>query len=140
MKQFLFLVLASTLTTTTLTAQSTDTTQLLSKTPQSPAMRAAHRLTTLTKQLSLNEGQVEKIRSILADATVSLDSLRNHPSGQRRQDAQTRRGVAQDTDAKISAVLNNDQRAKYQLLKEEQRQKRKGKKGLPADADPGTNP
>jgi len=103
-------------------------------------MRAAHRLTTLTKQLSLNETQVEKIRSILADATVSLDSLHNHPSGQKRQDGQARRGLAQDTDAKISAVLNNDQRAKYELLKEEQRQKRKGNKRLPADTDPGTNP
>jgi len=139
MKQFLFFLLASTLTTSTLLAQTTDTTQRSPKTPASPAMRAAHRLTTLTKQLQLNEGQVEKIRSILADATVSLDSLRDHSTGQRRQDAQARRGVAQDTDAKISAVLNNDQRAKYDLLKEEQRQKRKGKKGLPADADPGTN-
>jgi protein CpxP len=139
MKYFLFLVLASALSTTLL-AQTTDSTQQGSKTPASPAMRAAHRLTTLTKQLRLNENQVEKIRSILADATVSLDSLRNHPTGQRRQDGQARRGVAQDTDAKISAVLSNDQRAKYELLKEEQRQKRKGKKGLQSDADSSPNP
>jgi hypothetical protein len=137
MNRLLFVLLASTLTTTVL-AQTTDSTR--QKTPASPTMRAAHRLTTLTKQLSLNETQVEKIRSILADATVSLDSLHNHPSGQKRQDGQARRGLAQDTDAKISAVLNNDQRAKYELLKEEQRQKRKGNKRLPADTDPGTNP
>jgi len=103
-------------------------------------MKAAHRLTTLTKQLNLNESQVKKIRSILADATVSLDSLHNHPSGQRRQDTQARRSVAQETDARISAVLNEDQRTKYQQLKEEQKQKRMERKGLPAQSDPSLNP
>jgi len=139
MKHLLFFVLTFTLTTTLL-AQTTSTDTTKTKTPPSPAMKAAHRLTTLTKQLNLNESQVEKIRAILADATVSLDSLHNHPSGQRRQDAQARRTVTQDTDAKISAVLTADQKLKYQQLKEEQQQKRKERKGLPADTDPGTNP
>ncbi|MBS1605139.1 MAG: hypothetical protein JST42_20920, partial [Bacteroidetes bacterium] len=127
-----------TLTTTLLAQTATDTTK--TKTPPSPAMKAAHRLTTLTKQLHLNENQVENIRAILADATVSLDSLRNHPSGQRRRDAQARRSLTQDTDAKISALLTDDQRLKYQQMKEEQQQKRKERKGLPANPDPGTNP
>lgn len=139
MKHLLFLILTATLTTTLL-AQTADTTQNLARTPPSPTMRAAHRLTTLTKQLNLNENQVEKIRAILADATVALDSLQNHPSGQRRQDGQARRILAQETDGKISAVLTDDQRAKYQLLKEEQKQRRMEKKGLPANTDPSLNP
>lgn len=159
MKHLLFLVLTFSLTTTLL-AQTTDSTQHPAKAPASPTMRAAHRLATLTKQLDLNENQVEKLRAILADATVSLDSLQNHPSGQRRQNAQARRSITQETDAKISALLTDDQRAKYQLLKEEQRQKRMEKKdqpseslpagsqpsesrpagNLPAEPDPGANP
>lgn len=138
MKHLLFLILTTTLTTSLL-AQTADTTQHPAKTPPSPTMRAAHRLTTLTQQLDLNENQVEKIRAILTDATVSMDSLQNHPSGQRRQDAQARRSVALDTDAKISAVLTDDQRAKYQLFKDEQKQRRMEKKGLPANTDSSLN-
>jgi len=139
MKHLLFLILTATLTTTLL-AQTPDTTQHPAKTPPSPTMRAAHRLATLTKQLNLNENQVEKLRAILADATVALDSLQNHPSGQRRQNAQARRSITQETDVKISALLTDDQRAKYELLKEEQRQKRMEKKNLPAESDPSSNP
>jgi len=134
MKHLLFFLLTFTLTTTLL-AQTADTTQPA----KNPTMKAAHRLTALTRQLNLNEGQVEKIRSILADATVSLDSLRNHPTGQRRQDAQARRSVTQETDAKISAVLNDQQRQKYEQLKEEQKEKRKGRKGSPGQTDAGSN-
>jgi hypothetical protein len=111
-------------------AQTTDTTSdpgyisAPSKQPVSPTLRAAHQLTALQKKLNLSQDQVIKLRMVLLDLNVSLDSLRTNPSADRKANNQARRAITQDADGKIYAVLTTDQQVAYAQWKQEQQLKR----------------
>jgi hypothetical protein len=111
-------------------AQTTDTTSdpgytsAPSKQPVSPALRAAHQLSLLQKKLNLNQDQVIKLRMVLLNLSVSLDSLRTNPSADRKANNQARRAITQDADGKIYAVLTTDQQVAYAQWKQEQQLKR----------------
>jgi hypothetical protein len=130
MKQTLLLLSLLIGTACSSQAQTTDTTSdpgytsAPTKQPVSPALRAAHQLTTLQKKLNLNQDQVVKLRMILLDLNVSLDSLRTNPSTDRKANNQARRAITQDADGKIYAVLTTDQQVAYAQWKQEQQLKR----------------
>jgi Spy/CpxP family protein refolding chaperone len=90
----------------------------------SPTVRAARQLTTLQKKLNLNQDQVVKLRMVLLNLNVALDSLRTNPSSDKKANNQARRTIAQDADGKIYAVLTTDQQAAYAQWKQEQELKR----------------
>ena len=94
------------------------------KTPLSPTQRAARQLTTLQKQLNLNQDQVIKLRMVLLSLNVSLDSLRANPSGDKRADNQARRAISQDADGKIYSLLTTDQQVVYAKWKQDRQLKR----------------
>ncbi len=108
------------------------------KPPLSPTQRAARQLTTLQKQLNLNQDQVIKLRMVLLNLNVSLDSLRSNPSGNKKSDNQARRAITQDADGKIYAVLTTDQQVAYAEWKKEMQMRRQlnrsAKKGAPTDS------
>jgi len=105
-------------------AQSADTTGAPTKKPN-PTKQAVRQLKTLQQQLNLTEDQVTQMQVILIQRDVALDSLRNNPSGDRRSNGRTRRGINQDADQKINALLTADQKPLYQQWKQEQRERRR---------------
>ncbi|HTR29024.1 MAG TPA: hypothetical protein VMH27_07125 [Puia sp.] len=113
------------------------------KTTASPTQRAARQLTTLQKKLNLNQDQVIKLRMILLNLDVSLDSLRSNPSGDKKSDNRARRAVTQDADGKIYALLTTDQQVAYAKWKQEQQLKRqlgRAAKNGPAADSSGKHP
>ena len=106
----------------TLHAQTADTAAMPVKKPN-PTKQAVHQLKMLQQQLNLSEDQVTQMQVILIQRDVALDSLRNNPSGDRRSDGRTRRGINQVADQKINTLLTADQRPLYLQWKQQQREK-----------------
>jgi periplasmic protein CpxP/Spy len=130
MKQFLLLLMLSTGLHPFLRAQSTDSTaardpgyQNTASPKKSSAQRAAHQLNVLQQTLNLNQNQVVRLRMILLNEDIALDSLRTNRSGDRKSNAYSRRTIVQDADQKIDALLTADQKPLYLQWKQEQRQK-----------------
>src|SRR5580658_179511 len=80
--------------------------------------------TPATKKLNLNQDQVIRLRMVLLNFNVALDSLRTNPSADKRANNQARRAISQDADGKIYAVLTTDQQVAYAQWKQEQQLKR----------------
>lgn len=100
-----------------------DSTSIKPEPPKvSAAVRAARQLTSFTKKLLLTEDQVILLRPILLNQAAVLDSLQNHPSGDRHSAMIFRRSVIQDTEEKINGLLTDQQRQLYEEWKEEQRE------------------
>lgn len=89
------------------------------KQPASPTVRAARQLNLLQKKLNLNQDQVIKLRMILLNLNVALDSLRTNPSPDKKANNQARRAINQDADGKIYALLTTDQQVAYSQWKQE---------------------
>ena len=130
MKQTLLLLALTTGIAYSSHAQTTDTTSdpgytaAPAKQPLSPTQKAARQLTILQKKLSLDQDQVIKLRMILLNLNISLDSLRTNPSADRKANNQARRAITQDADGKIYALLTTDQQVAYAQWKQEQQLKR----------------
>jgi protein CpxP len=110
----------------TLHAQTSDTAGVQPKKPN-PTKQAVRQLKTLQQQLNLTEDQVTQMQVILIQRDVALDSLRNNPSADRRSNGRARRGINQDADQKINALLTADQKPLYQQWKQNEREKRNQK-------------
>jgi hypothetical protein len=123
MKRPLLLILLVTGLYTLAPAQTPDTTLQPGLKKTDPAKRAARQLRTLENQLHLSQDQVLQIQVILITETVSLDSIRNNPSGNPHSDNRARRGVLQDADRQIKALLTDEQKPLYQQWKAQQKQK-----------------
>ena len=78
----------------------------------------------LQKKLNLNQDQVIKLRMILLNLNIALDSLRTNSSADKKANNQARRAITQDTDGKIYALLTTDQQVAYAQWKQEQQLKR----------------
>lgn len=89
------------------------------KQPVSPTVKAARQLNLLQKKLNLNQDQVIKLRMILLNLNVALDSLRTNPSPDKKANNQARRAINQDADSKIYALLTTDQQVAYAQWKQE---------------------
>jgi hypothetical protein len=123
MKRPLLLILLVTGLHTLALAQTPDTTLQPGHKKPDPAKRAARQLRMLENQLHLSQDQVLQVQVILITETVSLDSIRNNPSGNPRSDNRARRGVLQDADRQITALLTDEQKPLYQQWKAQQKQK-----------------
>jgi hypothetical protein len=90
----------------------------------SPTQRAARQLNMFQKKLNLNQDQVIKLRMILLNLNIALDSLRSNASPDKKANNQARRAITQDTDGKIYALLTTDQQVAYAHWKQDQELKR----------------
>jgi hypothetical protein len=123
MKRSLLLILLVAGLHTLAHAQSPDTTRQQGAFKTDPAKRAARLLRMLENQLHLTQDQVLQVQVILINQTVTMDSLRNNPSGDQRTDNRARRGVLQNTDRQIMPLLTDDQKQLYQQWKAQQKKK-----------------
>ena len=88
-----------------------------------PTKQAVRQLKMLQQQLNLTEDQVTQMQVILITRDVTLDSLRNNPSGDRRSEGRARREINHTADQKINDLLTADQKPLYEQWKKQQREK-----------------
>ena len=96
---------------------------------QDPAQRQAHMLEILTHKLNLTPDQVTQIKGIQTDSLSQMQALHSDSSVQgpdRRAKAMDIHKGEQD---KIRAVLNDDQRAKFDAMEARQHERHAHGKG-----------
>jgi len=75
-------------------------------------------------RLSLTDDQKAKITPIIAERQEKMKALADS-GGRRRKKGREMRSIIQDSDKKINAVLNDDQKRKYAEMEQEMREQRK---------------
>lgn len=84
----------------------------------------------LTQTLSLTPDQQTQVKALLQERRGKMDALR---AGGAQPTREQMEGVRKDTDGKINALLNDDQKAKYAAWQQQRMQQRRGPGG---DAPP----
>ena len=79
-------------------------------------------LQKLTKALTLTDDQQTKIKPILESQRTQMEAIRNDTSGNRRENFAKMRDVHEKTVTQVKAVLNDDQKKKYDELQEQMKQ------------------
>jgi Spy/CpxP family protein refolding chaperone len=99
-------------------------------------MNVDKQLASMAKRYNLSDDQKTKIRPVLADTQQKMDAI-FHDSSLAPEDRFSKvKQIHDDESAKISALLTDDQRAKYQQdQKRRQRQSEDGQDGLPPPPD-----
>ena len=95
---------------------------------KSPEKRAAHMTKALTKKLSLTTDQANQVNSILLVQATKMDSLKANPSMDKKSDNMTRKTIVLSTKKNILAVLNPDQKARFEQWEKAKMEKRNEKK------------
>ena len=78
----------------------------------------------MASKLSLTDDQKAKITPIIADRQQKIKELAQ-TSERRRKKGREMRSIMSDSDKKIEALLNDDQKQKYEELKQERREQMK---------------
>ncbi len=125
LKIFSFAILAFVISSSAALAQTADT--------QSSGDAAApaggrqmptvdEQLQKLTKALTLTDDQQTKIKPILESQRTQMEAIRNDTSGNRRENFAKMRDVHEKTVTQVKAVLNDDQKKKYDEIQEQMKQ------------------
>ena len=75
----------------------------------------------MNEKLNLSEDQKSRITPIIADRQAQMKAVMADGSGRRMQKAKKAKSIMSDSDQKIMAVLNDDQKKKYEQMKDEMR-------------------
>ncbi len=100
-----------------------------------PEERAQRTTAQLTKQLSLNEDQQAKVKTIYLEQATNMMKVREESKGDRDAMMAKMKAANEDTNKKVEALLNDDQKKAFATWKEE-RMKRRGQ-GRPGAGGPG---
>jgi Spy/CpxP family protein refolding chaperone len=92
----------------------------------------------MTKQLNLTADQQGQIKPILVDRQQKMQALWQNQSLSREDRRSQMMAIRQDSETKINAVLNDEQKQKYQEMQEHMRQHGPGQGG--DNAPPAGNP
>jgi Spy/CpxP family protein refolding chaperone len=102
-------------------------------------------LQQLTERLQLTTDQQTQVKSLLAERRQKMEELRRSSSGgdaSAQTTAPTRaqmEAIRNDTDTKISALLNDDQKAKFAALQQERKARMEQRQGGGNPAPPPGN-
>jgi periplasmic protein CpxP/Spy len=94
---------------------------------QTPEQRATKQVQRLTKALALTNDQVAQIQPMLLELHQKRDAMRN--ASDKRSAMKDMRDLVTAQDDKMKTILNTDQFAKYQDIKDEAKDKMRGRKG-----------
>lgn len=89
-----------------------------------PARRARtpdDALAMLDSKLALSDDQKEKIKPIIADRQKRIREL-SETSGRRMRRGRKMKAIFEESDKKIMAVLNDDQKQKYKEIEQQMRE------------------
>ena len=84
-------------------------------------------LAKLQEELSLDDQQVEQIRAFFAERHAEFERLRAEEGGDRESRHEAFRKLHDETHAQIQAVLNEEQRARFEELRAEHMERRGGR-------------
>lgn len=96
---------------------------------QNSQMHERHRpdpqreLQRLSKRLNLTDEQKNQILPILTDRQQQMESIHNDSSLSQADRRAKMRSVREDSDSKIRAVLNDDQKQKYDQMQQQMRER-----------------
>ena len=77
---------------------------------------------TLATKLSLSDEQKTQIKPIIEDRQQQITALRSDTSSRPRQKMKKMKGIFQDSDKKIEAILNDQQKQQYIALEQQMRE------------------
>jgi hypothetical protein len=82
--------------------------------PDMPKMDVDKELARMTKRYGLSESQKAQIRSVLVEVKAKMDALSKDSSMEFGERMQRMRDIREEQTSGISAILSDEQRAKYQ--------------------------
>lgn len=92
-----------------------------------PEERAQAQTERLVKQLNLSEEQKTSVHALLVEQSKKQRELFSQGrDGDREQIRQKRTALSQETDAKITNILDSEQKAKYEQIKAERQKRAQG--------------
>jgi periplasmic protein CpxP/Spy len=94
---------------------------------QTPEQRAIKQVQRLTKALTLTNDQAVQIQPMLLELNQKRDAMRN--ASDKRAAMKDMRELVTAQDEKMKTILNADQYAKYEDIKDDAKEKMRGKKG-----------
>ncbi len=92
-----------------------------------PEQRAAKQVQRLTKALTLTNDQVAQIQPMLLELNQKRESIKN--ASDKRAALKEMRDLVSAQDEKMKTILNADQFTKYQDIKDDAKEKMRGRKG-----------
>jgi len=95
----------------------------------SPEDRAKRQTEQLTTRLKLNDEQQAKVLAIQLDRVKKSMELRQNSSGDREAMRAEMQKLTQDSDAKMNALLTDEQKKAYEEFKAEQRERMQNRQG-----------
>ena len=121
-------IFASVCTINTNSAKAQDVAiQSVAQQGQTPEQRATNQVQRLSKSLTLSNDQVAQIKPLLLELNQKRDAMRDAPD--RRAAMKDMRDLVSTQDDKMKAILNADQYTKYQNIKDEAKDRMRGRKG-----------
>jgi periplasmic protein CpxP/Spy len=94
---------------------------------QTPEQRAIKQVQRLTKALTLTNDQAAQIQPMLLELNLKRDAMRN--ASDKRAAMKEMRDMVTAQDEKMKTILNADQFTKYQDIKDDAKDRMRGKKG-----------
>jgi periplasmic protein CpxP/Spy len=98
-------------------------------------MNPDEQLKHMTKELDLSSDQQSQIRPVLQDRQQKMEAIRQDQSLSREDRRSKMMAIRQDSEGKITALLTDQQKQKYQAM-QEQMQERRGGQGQGGDSAP----
>lgn len=89
----------------------------------------------LDSKLSLSDDQKAKITPIIADRQQQMKAVAADQSGRRFQKARKMKSIYKESDEKIKAILNDEQKKKYEELEQEKREEMKDRRKQHSNGD-----
>ena len=121
-------IFASICTINTNSAKAQDATvQSVAQQGQTPEQRAINQVQRLSKSLTLSNDQVAQIKPLLLELNQKRDAMRD--ASDKRAAMKDMRDLVSAQDDKMKAILNADQYTKYQDIKDEAKDRMRGRKG-----------
>jgi periplasmic protein CpxP/Spy len=108
--------------------------------PGHRGMDPARQLEHLTKALSLSSDQQTQIRPILQDRDQKMQALWQNQSISREDRHTQAEAIRQSSDTQIQAVLNDQQKQKYQEMQQQMQEHRRGGMQGGGDNAPSSQP
>jgi protein CpxP len=97
--------------------------------PQQPQRSPEHRMQMLSKRLNLTADQQAKLLPIMTDRQQQIRAIFQDSSLTKEDRMAKMKAVRKDSNAKIEALLTNDQRQNFEQLQQELRQRARDHRG-----------
>ncbi|MEM7610599.1 MAG: hypothetical protein AAF270_02900 [Pseudomonadota bacterium] len=100
----------------------------------------AKQLQRMTESLGLFDDQIPQVEAILLEAHAARQQIGDsYTLNQRAEAREAMRALRDETDAKLSTVLTDEQQARMAELREQRKERRKQRRGKRAEQDTETD-